>query len=132
MKLKIDAELCVGCKACEIACSLEHHNVFNPKRANIRVEFTHPLPSAPKYCRQCKKPLCVESCPTGALSRDEEKDMVVYDKEKCIHCLNCIEACPFDSIFYNDTTEEILKCDLCGGDPVCVKFCEKEAIQFIE
>lgn len=130
MNLKIKKSLCVGCRACEIACAAAHYNEFNPKRSRIKVCFTHPLPSPPKFCIQCPKPKCAEACPTGALYRDEEKKIVAFDKGKCILCLKCIEACPFDGIYYDDVNQEILKCDMCGGDPQCVRFCQKKAIYF--
>ncbi|HHW02583.1 MAG TPA: 4Fe-4S dicluster domain-containing protein [Thermoanaerobacterales bacterium] len=128
MGLKIKRQLCVGCRACEIVCAARHYDEFNPKRARIRVPFTHPLPSPPKFCFQCKKPKCVEACSKGALVRDEVKDIIVYNKEKCYMCFKCVEACPFDGIFYDELNKEILKCDLCGGDPQCVKFCQKKAL----
>ncbi len=131
MRLKIDKSLCVGCRACEIVCAAKHYDEFNPKRSRIKVNFTHPLPSAPKFCIQCPEPKCVDACPTGALYRDEERKFVAFDEDKCILCLNCIKVCPFDGIYYDDINEEILKCDMCDGDPQCVKFCQRKAIYFI-
>lgn len=128
MRLQINKKLCVGCRACEIVCAANHYDEFNPKRSRIKVKFTHPLPSPPKVCIQCVKPKCAEACPTGALYRDEEKEFVAFDKDKCILCLKCIEACPFEGILYDDVNKEILKCDLCGGDPQCEKICQKKAI----
>lgn len=128
MGLKVKKDLCVGCRACEIVCAAKHYDEFNPKRARIRVPFTHPLPSPPKFCLQCKNPKCVKACPTGALHRDDSTDMVVYNSEKCNLCLECIKTCPFQGIFYDEINREILKCDLCGGDPQCIKFCQKKAL----
>jgi len=128
MALRIDKKLCTGCRACEIVCAASHYDVFNPKRARIKVTFGHPLPIPPKFCIQCPKPKCAEVCETGALYRNDDKKIVVYEKEKCNYCLKCIEACPFDGIFYNDIYNEILKCDLCDGDPQCVKFCQRKAL----
>ena len=43
--------------------------------------------------------------------------------EKCTGCKLCIKACPFGAIQVGPN-REILKCDLCGGDPECVKYCQ--------
>lgn len=132
MRLKLNKDLCVGCKACEIVCSEFHYGNFNPKRSRIKLKFEHPVPGTPTFCIQCKKPKCVEVCPTGALVRDEENDIVIHYDEKCIRCGACVEACPFDGIYYNEVEDEILKCDLCNGDPMCIKICQKKALSLIK
>lgn len=53
---------------------------------------------------------------------DQRTGAIVIDEEKCIRCLACLEACPFEAIQVSPSGE-MLKCDLCGGDPVCVKYC---------
>jgi ferredoxin len=39
---------------------------------------------------------CVDVCPVGALSMDNEK--AVVDKETCIDCGACIPECPVEAI----------------------------------
>jgi len=61
----------------------------------------------------------------------------VIDEEKCIGCRRCVEACPFSEsmIVYNPEKNVCEKCDLCGGDPECVKQCPASgngAIGFVE
>ena len=46
----------------------------------------------------------------------------MIDQDKCIQCMECVPGCPFDTVFVAPTGE-LLKCDLCGGDPACVKAC---------
>ena len=121
---KINAKECVGCRICELVCSLKHYGVINPQRARIRVYRLEEWDEI-ETCRHCKKPKCVEACPTGALEIVE--DRVVLDREKCDLCGACIEACPFPGalrIFDN----ELLKCDLCGGETECVKYCPSGAL----
>ncbi|HDL65320.1 MAG TPA: 4Fe-4S dicluster domain-containing protein [Proteobacteria bacterium] len=121
---KINAKECVGCRICELVCSLKHYGVINPQRSRIRV---YRLEDRDKIetCRFCDNPRCVDACPTGAMHLDDGR--AVHDREKCILCGACIEACPFAGslrIF----EEELLKCDLCGGDPECVKYCPTDAL----
>lgn len=129
MRLKINKSLCVGCKACEVVCSAYHYNEYNPKRSRIKLKFKHPLPSQPDFCLQCNKPKCAEACPTGALFRDDKNGYVAFIDEKCIRCKKCIAACPFNGIYFDEVNYEILKCDLCGGDPQCVKICQRKALE---
>jgi carbon-monoxide dehydrogenase iron sulfur subunit len=125
---KINAKECVGCRICELVCSLRHYDVINPQRARIRVYRLEDR-DAIETCRHCPEPKCVESCPTGALRIVE--DQVMFDRDKCDLCGVCIEACPIPGalrIFEG----ELLKCDLCGGDPSCVKYCPSGALSLKE
>ncbi len=53
---------------------------------------------------------------------DAKTGAVIIDEDACTGCLDCADACPFDAIFVGPDNE-VLKCDLCGGDPICVKYC---------
>jgi Fe-S-cluster-containing hydrogenase component 2 len=65
--------------------------------------------------------------------RDSESGAVLLDAKICIGCRMCAIACPFGAIGLNylDEPVSILKCDLCDGDPQCVRFCEPGALQFM-
>lgn len=130
MRLSVDSKKCVGCEACVIACAAAHSPTgeFNPLRANIRVPFTHPLPSAPVICLQCPKPACVEVCQENALLRKEELGIVLLDRQRCIGCGKCVEVCKFHAIFIDQIDKRARKCDVCGGKPQCKEFCQKEAL----
>ena len=52
--------------------------------------------------------------------------------DKCIGCKMCMNACPLGNISFHPTLRKVFKCDLCGGDPECAKFCPSGAIQFVE
>jgi carbon-monoxide dehydrogenase iron sulfur subunit len=123
-RLMLDSELCTGCKCCELICAFTRYQVNNPRKARIRIS---PDEQGVRFqaavCVQCPKPKCVEACPEGALSVNEE-GIVVLDEERCDNCLACLEACPFGSIFFHPETG-ILKCDLCGA---CIPNCPNGAL----
>lgn len=127
--LVVDPLRCSGCRTCESACSLIHFGESGSSKSVIRViAFKHEAFFYPHVCHQCKRPYCAEACPVDALQRNSETGIVELDKEKCIGCKLCLEACPFGAMTIMDDGLAA-KCDLCGGDPECVKFCDYGAIR---
>jgi Fe-S-cluster-containing hydrogenase component 2 len=59
-----------------------------------------------------------------------EDNVVMHDDEKCIHCRLCAAVCPHSAI--TTIGNELVKCDLCDGDPKCVKYCSTEALVYKE
>jgi Fe-S-cluster-containing dehydrogenase component len=85
MKINVNANLCTGCRICELVCSLVKYSEFNPSKSAIRVirkvrtgtyypvisPFTGIVLDAqgdPLVCDFCTgNPECVQLCPTGAI-----------------------------------------------------------------
>jgi len=131
--LVIQPEKCTGCRTCELVCSFVHTGEFNPARSRISVfSFEKVGFSTPVVCQQCSNAACMEVCPVGAISRDEKTGAMVVDSGKCLRCKMCTIACPFGATIYDPVVDIIAKCDLCGGDPACVKFCPSGAITYAE
>jgi len=116
---------CSGCRKCEIACSLFHENRIWPEASRIRVFMLIPGVDFPHFCAQCKDYPCVKSCPVDALSISKETSAVLVNAETCIACGQCIDACPGRIPHTHPKGKHILICDLCGGDPQCVKVCQE-------
>lgn len=130
--LFIDFEKCTGCRSCEMACSLKSEHMCNSELARIKVMKWEELGlDVPMVCHQCKNPPCEAVCPKAATHRDEQTDAMVIDYDRCIGCQLCMLACPFGAINVDPFDGKVTKCNLCGGDPICVKFCETEAIRYI-
>lgn len=135
----VDATKCMGCHSCEAVCSLYHFKKSGIELSNIRIvkDWYKPKSSIDVEfgvltCRQCHKPKCVLACKESALYIDPETGARVVDKEKCVGCGMCIEACIFSParIYMNEEEGVAFKCDLCGGDPQCVEICPAGALSF--
>lgn len=129
--LNIDAEKCTACMACELACSFTHEGAFVPTLSRIRVvRFMGQGLNVPIVCVNCARPACVEVCPTAAAHLDRSVPVVRINGEECIGCGECIKACPFGAVDFNDEKEVAFVCDLCDGEPVCVEHCIYGALTF--
>ncbi len=122
---------CTGCSLCRAACSMHLFGGFNPNKAGIRIEHRwENLVHLPVACRHCDNPLCMRVCPVTAIYRDETSGAVVIDREQCIACGLCSRFCPLEMIHADPASGQAYKCDLCGGDPECVKICPYGALAF--
>lgn len=118
-----DPSRCVGCRLCEVECSLQHEGVIWPSASRIRIfEHIHGFPT-PYTCVQCDDYPCVVACPTVAL-RVAENGAVLVDEDKCVLCGSCVGACPGKVPRMIEGKKVVLICDLCGGTPACVDVCE--------
>ncbi len=82
-------------------------------------------------CQQCDKPYCMYVCPTGAINRNNETGALTINYDRCIGCRMCMAGCPFGAMRYDPDRRQVFKCELCEGDPQCVKFCPTDALQFL-
>ncbi len=130
--LVISPEKCLGCRSCELICSLNKIGEFNPGESAVDVLFCEQTAiSVPVMCLQCENAACMKVCPVGAMTRNDDGS-VAPDPQKCIVCKMCASACPMGNISVSSVKKKILKCDLCGGDPGCAKVCPSGAIQYVD
>ncbi len=130
--IEVAPERCTGCRLCTMACSLKQSQICNPARSRIQiVTFPEEGMDVPLVCRQCEDAPCEKVCPVNALSRDPNTGAIVYDYNTCFGCKSCMLVCPFGAISIEPDTGKMFKCNLCGGDPTCVKFCETKALQYV-
>ncbi|WP_319404621.1 (4Fe-4S)-binding protein [uncultured Desulfosarcina sp.] len=121
--IKIDADKCNGCRACEVICSAFHaapkYSSNNPERSRIRV-IRHPLKDiyVPVYAG--------EYAPAECMGRDK----YVIDGKEYDECAFCRSSCPSRDIFKEPDSGLPLKCDMCEGEdePLCVKWCINDAL----
>ena len=142
----VDPEKCIGCKICELACSLEksEKKAFNPLRSRIHLVRLFPALNIALTCRLCEKTPCVRACPEDALKQSQENGVIIIDEEKCTGCGWCIEACDFGAITLDPERKVVMICDLCverkgSGvfpgrkivSPACIEWCPEEALELV-
>lgn len=137
--LVYDPELCTGCQTCELACSaFKNGGKAQPSLSRIQVP-RYPFSDTvynfePKVCFQCQDPKCMAACVEGAMYVDEKTGARCIDESKCMGCKLCIDACAeyygLARIVFDPVKKKAFKCDLCGGDPQCVKWCSNGALKY--
>ncbi len=128
----IDTRRCVGCYACRTVC--QNLNDLLPDEAFVRFEQveggTFPATSietVPLQCMHCEDAPCASVCPTSAAHIGPD-GIVEVDQGRCIGCLYCMAACPYQVRQRNSQTGAVDKCRLCaatakGGTSNCVTAC---------
>lgn len=153
----IDVTTCIGCKACQVACSEwndirdeigENHGVYdNPidltadswtvmrfaeTEENGKLEWL----IRKDGCMHCSDPGCLKACPSPGAIIQYHNGIVDFHQENCIGCGYCIAGCPFNIPRISKKDNKAYKCTLCsdrvavGQEPACVKTCPTGAIQF--
>ena len=153
-----DSTLCVGCRACELACNKKNELGRTPDaifkgrpaedaRALAPDVYTYVTfhqweadPSTAAFgkvqCMHCIEPACVSSCPVHALHKTDAGP-VVWDGDICLGCRYCMMACPFlvPRFEWESRNPAIRKCDMCadllakGEPPACVGACPTKALR---
>ena len=132
-RLAVDPTLCTGCRACEMGCSFVHSGEYSPSLSRLRVvKLEERGVDRPCVCLRCAKAPCAAVCPEGAITQDPDTKLVSVDTGLCVGCGLCEEACVAGVIQLHPATALPLLCDLCGGDPECVRRCPTGALRFLE
>ena len=121
--IKIDADLCNGCRACEVICSAFHaipkYSSNNPAKARIRI-IRDPFRDlyVPVYAGDYVMAECAG------------RDKYIIDGKEYDECSFCRAACPSREEFKTPDSGLPLKCDMCEGEdePLCVKWCMTDAL----
>ena len=130
--LVFDADLCGGCLSCQTNCAQRNEGASGLVNSRLRLALT-PFDGNYRlaYCRQCKRALCAEACPVGAIILQPAGYWEV-DYAACIGCNACLAACPFGAMLYDPVGEKVVKCHTCQGEPVCASVCPTGALAWLE
>ena len=153
----IDVSTCIGCKACQVACS-EWNDIRDEVGHCVGV-YDNPADLSAKSwtvmrfseteqngklewlirkdgCMHCEDPGCLKACPSAGAIIQYANGIVDFQSENCIGCGYCIAGCPFNIPRLNKEDNRVYKCTLCvdrvsvGQEPACVKTCPTGAIHF--
>jgi formate dehydrogenase iron-sulfur subunit len=154
----VDIDLCIGCKACEVACK-EWNDLQVEETHNFGGYQSHEDLTASTWdlmrfnevdladdgfawlirkdsCLHCEEPGCLLACPAPGAIVQYENGIVDFDQDKCIGCQYCVSGCPFDIPRFDAETKKVYKCTMCvdrignGMEPACVKSCPTGSIRF--
>jgi benzoyl-CoA reductase subunit BamC len=122
-EIKVDLDKCIGCRACEVACSAFHarpkYSSTNPARSRIRVvvddlnDVYVPIRAGDYTPAEC----------TG-------RHTYTINEKEYRECSFCGVSCPARDLFKEPDSGLPLKCDMCEGEeePLCVKWCINDAL----
>ena len=125
--IKIKADLCNGCRACEVVCSGFHasppYSVINPARSRIRV-IRYPVQDIwmPVFAGEYAFAECMG------------RDKYVIDGKEYEECAFCRAVCPSRDAFKEPDSGLPLRCDMCEGEekPLCVTKCLNDVLIYEE
>lgn len=87
----------------------------------------------PRLCNHCSKPSCVEACPSKAMYKRDD-GLVLRDEDVCKGSKDCMAACPYKKIYFNEEKNVAQHCIGCfprieaGVAPACVRQCPGRAV----
>lgn len=154
----IDVSVCIGCKACQVACM--EWNDLRDEVGECDGTYNAPQDLTPSSfevmrfseyeneegdlewlirkdnCMHCAEPGCLKACPSPGAIVQYANGIVDFNSEHCIGCGYCVAGCPFNIPRISKKDNKAYKCTLCsdrvyhGLEPACVKSCPTGSIQF--
>jgi Fe-S-cluster-containing dehydrogenase component len=129
--VEFDKDKCTDCRMCMQVCSTNKLGRVTPAAACIQIDRERSKYYGDMGCRVCDmthERACVDACPVEALVYEPDLDVVRFDAELCTECLACLDVCP--NVARDVKSGRIMICDLCDGDPLCVKWCPEGALSW--
>ena len=150
-----DVSICNGCYNCQIACKDEHvandwtpYAKPEPEVGTFWLKLTETVRGqvprvkvayVPILCNHCDNAPCMAACKVEGGIYKREDGLVIIDPVKCTGCRNCVDACPYGVIYFNDGLNIAQKCTGCAHlidsgwkEPRCVDACPTLALKFLE
>lgn len=137
----LNADNCIGCHACEAACSEKNDNPAHIAFRSVGFVEGGTYPDYQRInismaCNHCDDPVCLKGCPTRAYTKFAEYGAVLQDPDICFGCGYCTWVCPYNAPQLDPVKGEVSKCNMCvdrlevGLKPSCVTACLGNALDF--
>ncbi len=137
----LNADNCIGCHACEAACSEKNDNPGHIAFRSVGFVEGGTYPDYQRLnismaCNHCDDPVCLKGCPTRAYTKYAEYGAVLQDPDICFGCGYCTWVCPYNAPQLDPVKGEVSKCNMCvdrlevGLKPACVSACLGNALDF--
>ncbi|MCW9014318.1 MAG: dimethyl sulfoxide reductase anchor subunit [Gammaproteobacteria bacterium] len=135
------ADNCIGCHACEAACSEKNDNPAHIAFRSVGYVEGGTYPAFKRLnismaCNHCDNPVCLKGCPTRAYTKFAEYGAVLQDPDICFGCGYCTWVCPYNAPQLDPVKGQVSKCNMCvdrlevGLKPACVSACLGNALNF--
>ncbi len=135
------ADNCIGCHACEAACSEKNDNPAHIAFRSVGYVEGGTYPDFKRVnismaCNHCDNPVCLKGCPTRAYTKFAEYGAVLQDPDICFGCGYCTWVCPYNAPQLDPVKGQVSKCNMCvdrlevGLKPACVSACLGNALNF--
>ncbi|AMO67723.1 DmsC/YnfH family molybdoenzyme membrane anchor subunit [Zhongshania aliphaticivorans] len=135
------ADNCIGCHACEAACSEKNDNPAHISFRSVGYVEGGTYPDFKRMnismaCNHCDDPVCLKGCPTRAYTKHVEYGAVLQDPETCFGCGYCTWVCPYNAPQLDPIKGQVSKCNMCVDrlevnlKPACVSACLGNALNF--
>jgi DMSO reductase iron-sulfur subunit len=135
------ADNCIGCHACEAACSEKNDNPAHIAFRSVGYVEGGTYPDFKRLnismaCNHCDDPVCLKGCPTRAYTKFAEYGAVLQDPDICFGCGYCTWVCPYNAPQLDPVKGQVSKCNMCvdrlevGLKPACVSACLGNALNF--
>jgi len=135
------ADNCIGCHACEAACSEKNDNPAHISFRSVGYVEGGTFPDFTRMnismaCNHCDDPVCLKGCPTRAYTKHAEYGAVLQDPDTCFGCGYCTWVCPYNAPQLDPIKGQVSKCNMCvdrlevGLKPSCVSACLGNALNF--
>ena len=151
----IDLSICNGCYCCQFMCKDEHAGndwtpIAKPQpevgqfwvKLEEKVRGTVPkvkVAYRPHMCMHCDAAPCMDACRVDGAKYKRDDGLVIIDPVKCTGCRNCVDACPYNAIYFNEDLNIAQKCTGCAhlldngwSEPRCADACPTLALRLMD
>jgi Fe-S-cluster-containing dehydrogenase component len=151
----IDIDKCNGCYSCQVVCKDEHVGndwtpiaKSQPETGHFWIELTQEVRGTvpkvrvayrPHLCMHCDSAPCMDACPVEGAIYKRDDGLVIIDPVTCSGCRNCLDVCPYQTIFFHEELNIAQKCTGCAHllddgweEPRCADACPTEAIKWVD